>query len=96
MQAHRHASATWKTEDEAVLQLTRAPAMNALAANAQSPDDTRLWSPSLVEAVATGMPKQDPVAQLLAEQKRDGALLRLVLCAAAAVLILVAGAGTLI
>ena len=42
------------------------------------------------------MPKQDPVAQLLAEQKRDGALLRLVLCAAAAVLILVAGAGTLI
>lgn len=73
------------------------PVMNALAAaNAQSPDDTRLWSPSLVEAVATGMPKQDPVAQLLAEQKRDGAMLRLVLCAAAAVLILVAGAGTLI
>ena len=73
------------------------PVMNALAAaNAQSPDDTRLWSPSLVEAVATGMPKQDPVAQLLAEQKRDGAMLRLVLCATAAVLILVAGAGTLI
>jgi hypothetical protein len=85
-----------KAEDEAVLQPTRAPVMNALAANAQSPDDTRLWSPSLVEAVATGMPKQDPVAQLLAEQKRDGAMLRLVLCATAAVLILVAGAGTLI
>lgn len=70
--------------------------MNSFAVSAQSPDDTRLWSPSLVEAVATGMPKQDPVAQLLAEQKRDGAMLRLVLCATAAVLILVAGAGVLI
>ena len=69
--------------------------MNALAANAQTPDDTRLWSPSLVEAVATGMPKQDPVAQMLAEQKRDGAMLRLLLCAAAAVLILLLGAGAL-
>jgi hypothetical protein len=70
--------------------------MNARAANAQTPDDTRLWSPSLVEAVSTGIPKQDPVALLLAEQKRDGAMLRLALCAAAAVLILVAGAGTLV
>ena len=70
-------------------------AMKALAANAQSPDDTRLWSPSLVEAVGTGLPRQDPLALLLAEQQRDGALLRLLLCAAAAVLILVAGAGVL-
>ncbi len=70
--------------------------MNAHAANAQTPDDTRLWSPSLIEAVATGMPRQDPVAQLLAEQQRDGAMLRLLLCAAAAVLILAAGAGALI
>ncbi len=69
--------------------------MNAFAASVQTPDDTRLWSPSLVEAVATGMPKQDPLAQLLAEQQRDGAMLRLLLCAAAAVLILVAGAGAL-
>ena len=69
--------------------------MNALAVNAQTPDDTRLWSPSLVDAVATGMPKQDPVALLLAEQKRDGAMLRLAMCAAAAVLILVVGAGVL-
>ena len=69
--------------------------MKALAANAQSPDDTRLWSPSLVEAVGTGLPRQDPLALLLAEQQRDGALLRLLLCAAAAVLILVAGAGVL-
>lgn len=69
--------------------------MNALATNAQTPDDTRLWSPSLVEAVATGLPRQDPVAQLLDEQKRDGATLRLLLCAAAAVLILVVGAGVL-
>jgi len=85
-----------KTEDEAVLPSTPSPAMNALAVNAQTPDDTRLWSPSLVDAVATGMPKQDPVALLLAEQKRDGAMLRLLLCGAAAVLILVVGVGALV
>jgi hypothetical protein len=70
--------------------------MNVLAANAQTPDDTRLWSPSLVEAVGTGIPQQDPLALLLAEQQRDGAMLRLVLSATAAVLILVVGAGVLI
>ena len=72
--------------------------MNALAANAQTPDDARAWSPSLIEAAGagTGLPRQDPVALLLAEQQRDGAMLRLLLCAAAAVLILVVGAGTLI
>ena len=70
--------------------------MNALATNAQTPDDTRLWSPSLVEAVGTGIPKQDPLALLMAEQQRDGATLRLVLSATAAVLILVVGAGVLI
>jgi len=69
--------------------------MNALAANPQTPDDTRLWSPSLVEAVATGIPKQDPVAQLLAEEHHERALLRLVLSAAAAILILALGAGLL-
>ena len=69
--------------------------MNALATNAQTPDDTRLWSPSLVEAVASGIPKLDPVAQLLAEQQNDRALLRLMLSATAAVLILVVGAGLL-
>jgi len=71
-------------------------AMNVLAANPQTPDDTRLWSPSLVEAVGTGIPKQDPLALLMAEQQRDGAMLRLVLSATAAVLILVVGAGVLI
>jgi len=70
--------------------------MNSFAVSAQTPDDTRLWSPSLVEAVATGLPKQDPVALLLAEQQRDGAMLRLLVCAAAAMLILVLGAGVLI
>lgn len=70
--------------------------MNAFAANPQTPDDTRLWSPSRVDAVASGIPKQDPLALLLAEQQRDGALLRLVLSATAAVLILVVGAGVLI
>jgi hypothetical protein len=69
--------------------------MNALAAHTQTPDDTRLWSPSLVEAVG-GIPKLDPVAQLLAEQQRDRELLRLVLSATAAVLILVVGAGLLV
>ena len=76
-------------------QLNRCTDMNALARNAQTPDDTRLWSPSLVEAVGTGIPRQDPLALLLAEQRRDGALLRLVLSAAAAMLILLLGAGLL-
>jgi hypothetical protein len=70
--------------------------MNALSAQVQTPDDTRLWSPSLVEAVGSGIPKQDPLALLLAEQQRDGAMLRLVLSATAAVLILVIGASVLI
>jgi hypothetical protein len=80
----------------AVLQPQRTLPMNAIASNVQTPDDTRLWSPSLVEAVGTGIPRQDPLAQLLAEQQRDGAMLRLVLSATAAVLILVVGAGVLI
>jgi hypothetical protein len=71
-------------------------AMNAFAANAQTPDDTRLWSASLVDAVGSGIPKQDPLALLMAEQQRDGAMLRLVLSATAAVLILVVGAGVLV
>jgi hypothetical protein len=79
----------------AVSQPKHCTAMNALAANAQSPDDTRLWTPSLVEAVGNGIPREDPLALLLAEQKRDGALLRLMLSAAAAVLILLVGAGVL-
>ena len=70
--------------------------MNVLAAHTQTPDDTRLWSPSLVEAVGTGIPRQDPLALLMAEQQRDGAMLRLVLSAAAALLILVVGASVLI
>lgn len=69
--------------------------MNALTAHPQTPDDTRLWSPSLVEAVGSGIPRQDPLALLLAEQQRDGAMLRLVLSATAAVLILVVGASLL-
>jgi hypothetical protein len=80
----------------AVHQPKRKTAMNALATNVQTPDDTRLWSPSLVEAVGTGIPRQDPLALLVAEQERDGAMLRLVLSATAAVLILVVGAGVLI
>lgn len=70
--------------------------MNVLTAHTQSPDDTRLWSPSLVDAVGTGIPRQDPLALLMAEQQRDGAMLRLVLSAAAALLILVVGASVLI
>jgi len=70
--------------------------MKALATNPQTPDDTRLWSPSLVEALPTGMPQLDPVAQLLAEEHRQGAKIRLVLCGVASVLILVLGAGLLV
>ena len=70
--------------------------MNAFAANTQSRDDTRLWSPSLVEAVGSGIPRQDPLALLLVEQKRDRRLLRLMLSAGASVLILGVGAGLLL
>jgi hypothetical protein len=75
--------------------LNPSTAMNALATHAQTPDDTRLWSPSLVDAVGKGIPKLDPVAQLLAEQQNDRTLLRLMLSATAAVLILGVGAGLL-
>ena len=67
-------------------------ALARLARNAQSPDDTRIWSPSLVEALPVGMPTLDPVAQLLAEERQERAWLRLVFSATASVLILVAGA----
>ncbi len=70
--------------------------MNALAVNPQTPDDARLWSPSLVEAVGTGIPTLDPVAQLLAEEHRERALLRLVACAAASILILAVAAAMLV
>jgi hypothetical protein len=66
--------------------------MKALARNAQTPDDTRLWSPSLVEALPAGMPALDPVAQLLAEEHHQRIWLRLVLSAVASVLILACSA----
>ncbi|MGL6110660.1 MAG: hypothetical protein ACRC2B_11240 [Rubrivivax sp.] len=69
--------------------------MNVLARNALTPDDTRLWSPSLVEALPSRLPPLDPVAQLMAEEHRERALLRLVLSAAGAILILAVGAGVL-
>lgn len=69
--------------------------MNALVTQPQTPDDTRVWSPSVVESVGSGIPRHDPLALLLAEQKRDRATLRLVLSAAAALLILLIGAGVL-
>lgn len=79
----------------ATLQPNRYTAMNAIATNPQTPDDARLWSPSLVDAVGGGIPKQDPVAQLMAEERHDRARLRLMLSAAASILILVVGAGVL-
>ncbi len=67
--------------------------MNALLTrNAQTADDTRMWSPSLVEALPTRIPPLDPVAQLLAEEHHERAWLRLVLSALASVLILATGA----
>ncbi|HMO49137.1 MAG TPA: hypothetical protein PKB14_24325 [Rubrivivax sp.] len=66
--------------------------MNAFAASTQSRDDTRIWSPSRVEAVGKGAVQQDPLALLLAEQRRERTTLRLLLCATASLLIMVAGA----
>jgi hypothetical protein len=77
-------------------QPARPEAMKALAANTQCNDDTRLWSPSLVDAVGSGISRQDPLAQLLAEQRRDRTMLRLMLCATASLLILGVGAGLLL
>ena len=71
-------------------------AMKAFAANTQSRDDTRLWSPSLVDAVGSGASRPDPLALLLAEQRRDRTMLRLMLCATASLLILGLGAGLLL
>jgi hypothetical protein len=65
------------------------------AANAQTPDDHRLWTPSRLPPLPTAMPRQDPVAQLIAEEQRERTLLRLALCAAASILILIGGAGLL-
>jgi hypothetical protein len=69
--------------------------MKVLARNAQTPDDTRLWSPSLVDAVGKGLPKPDPLTLLLAEHRRDGSTLRLLLSAIAALTILLVGASLL-
>jgi hypothetical protein len=69
--------------------------MKAFASHTQTPDDARTWTPSRVDAVRAGLPRQDPVALLMAEQKRDGALLRLLLSAAAATLLLVLGGSLL-
>jgi hypothetical protein len=69
--------------------------MKAIARNAQTPDDTRLWSPSLVDAVGRGVPGPDPLSLLLAQQQRDGSRLRLVLSATAALAILLVGASLL-
>ena len=60
--------------------------MPSPAANSQVADDTRLWTPSRVDAVAHAKP--DPLAQLLAEQRRERALPRLLISAAAALAIL--------
>jgi hypothetical protein len=97
-----HATVMHWPEDEASVAQPRhgfpaqpAHRMNVLAANPQTPDDTRLWSASLVEALPSGIPRLDPVAQLLAEEHRESALMRLVLSAALSILILALGAGLL-
>jgi hypothetical protein len=69
--------------------------MNVFAPHSQMPDDARAWSTSRVDAIRAGLPRQDPVALLLAEQKRDGAMLRLLLSAAAATLLLALGGSLL-
>jgi hypothetical protein len=76
--------------------ISTGPRMNVLTRNPLTPDDTRLWSPSLVEALPSRLPPLDPVAQLMAEEHHERALLRLVLSAAAAIAILAVGAGVLI
>lgn len=62
--------------------------MNVFAASTPSRDDHRAWTASRVDAVGRHASRQDPLAQLLAEQRRERTTLRLLLCATASVLIL--------
>jgi hypothetical protein len=69
--------------------------MNAFATDTMAPDDARAWSRSMIEALPTTLPAQDPVAQMLAEERGDQVLLRLVLSAALAVAVLALACGLL-
>ncbi len=62
--------------------------MNALATTKRTPDDSGPWTPSILERLPHQLPPIDPVQQLLAEEQRDQARLRLLLSATAAVLTL--------
>jgi len=68
---------------------TRAPHNNRPA------DDKRLWSPSAMDAMPASIPPLDPVAQLLAEERHESSLMRLVLCAALSVGLLALAGGLL-
>jgi hypothetical protein len=70
--------------------------MNAPRAPVARPaDDKRLWSPSAMDAVPAAIPPLDPVAQLLAEERHESSLMRLVLCAALSVGLLALAGGLL-
>jgi len=72
------------------------PAMNATRVPVARPaDDKRLWSPSAMDAVPAAIPPLDPVAQLLAEERHESSLMRLVLCAALSVGLLALAGGLL-
>jgi len=74
--------------------LNRHLSMNASRV-ARPTDDKRVWSPSAMDAVPAAIPPLDPVAQLLAEERHESSLMRLVLCAALSVGLLALAGGLL-
>ncbi len=53
------------------------------------------WSPSSLDGMPAALPTLDPVAQLLAQQRHESSLMRLVLCAALSVCLLALAGGLL-
>ncbi len=53
------------------------------------------WSPSSLEGLPAALPALDPVAQLLAQERHESTLMRLVLCAALSVALLALAGGLL-
>lgn len=70
--------------------------MNAtLAPKVKPADARRRWSPSALDGLPAAIPALDPVAQLLAEERHESTLTRLVLCAALSVGLLALAGGLL-
>ncbi|MEO7853184.1 MAG: hypothetical protein ABIR94_13150 [Rubrivivax sp.] len=68
--------------------------MNARLAHDTAARDER-WSASSLDGLPAAIPTLDPVAQLLAQERHESTLMRLVLCAALSVCLLALAGGLL-